>query len=424
MCAMKLLRYVIACLLILFLCSACASSKSAKLKPTVKITGPTLCKSVQEQGDIALPQEPSYAFFPYDRQVVAHLLFENIAGTYAIHWEWYDPSGELYYATEAIPLKTSPGTYVKQATAWHTLTIDGDRASTLPGQWKVHLYLNNELYASKSFRILHPDKIVPQPPATGTKRSPNDWGLIIGIENYSRLPNAKYARKDALIMKLYFQKVLGIPEENIIFLMDNQATKARIEGYLEEYLPKNVKPDSKVYLYFSGHGTPDLNSGEPYLVLWDGDPRFLVRTGYMVKKLYGALKSLKIKRSYVFLDACFSGIARGAAEMLVQERAMLIHVNDVNLTSDAVVSMSATSAQQTSIVFEDAEHGLFTFYLLRALSGEADVNNDSRVSVKEAYEYVADHVSSMARREGKDQIPQITPALKKLEGVNLSNVSW
>ncbi len=63
-----------------------------------------------------------------------------------------------------------------------------------------------------------------------SKPFPKDWGLIIGIENYNSLPNVKFTRKDALIIKDYFVRLLGELEENIISLIDSEATKARIEG--------------------------------------------------------------------------------------------------------------------------------------------------------------------------------------------------
>ena len=79
---------------------------------------------------------------------------------------------------------------------------------------------------------------------------------FIGIEDYLRLPNVEYARKDALIVKDYFIKVLGVPEENVMTLIDNDATKGRIEGYLKEYIPSNVGKDTTLYVYFAGHGAP------------------------------------------------------------------------------------------------------------------------------------------------------------------------
>ena len=63
-----------------------------------------------------------------------------------------------------------------------------------------------------------------------SKPFPKDWGLIVGMENYNSLPNVKFTRKDALIIKDYFVRLLGEPEENIISLIDSEATKARIEG--------------------------------------------------------------------------------------------------------------------------------------------------------------------------------------------------
>jgi len=49
------------------------------------------------------------------------------------------------------------------------------------------------------------------------------------MENYDSLPNVKFTRKDALIIKDYFVRILGVPVENIS-LIDSEATKARIEG--------------------------------------------------------------------------------------------------------------------------------------------------------------------------------------------------
>lgn len=68
------------------------------------------------------------------------------------------------------------------------------------------------------------------PPNVFSRLFQKDCGLIIGIQNSDSLPNVKSTRKDALIIKDYFVRILGVPEENIISLIDSEATKARIEG--------------------------------------------------------------------------------------------------------------------------------------------------------------------------------------------------
>ena len=101
-------------------------------------------------------------------------------------------------------------------------------------------------------------------------------------------------------------------------------------------------------------------------------------------------------------------------------RPALLHVKDVKLRTDKIVSISASSKGQMSNAYPETEHGLFTYYLLRALGGEADSDDDNWVSVKEVYEYVKRNVSRVSRRMGTEQVPAITPSLNKLKDVSIS----
>jgi hypothetical protein len=415
-------RYFGTCIVCFLLCYACASSTSTNKKHSFKFSGFTLCKAIEEQGEIDLPKDPADKFSPHDSQVVAHLLFEDLSGTYDIRWEWYDPIGSRYHSSQDV-LKTSQDKYVKKASAWHALTINGDTASQRPGQWQVTFFIDNEPYRTKYFTIKSPEMVVPIPPAKPTQESPNDWGLIIGIENYSHsLPSAEYAKNDAQMMKQYFTQILGIPEQNITELIDAQATRASMEVALRLRLPKIVNRNSTLYVYFSGHGAPEQLNGDPYLLPYDGDPRFLLSTGFKLDDFYNDLKKLQIKRAVVFIDACFSGNARGSTDLLVKEKAGLKRVKKLTLTTNQVVSMSASSAAQASILYEEAEHGLFTFYLLKALAGEANTNKDAWVTFQEAYDYVSHNVQKQANLKGSDQSPQITPSIELVQNLNLSPV--
>ena len=224
-------------------------------------------------------------------------------------------------------------------------------------------------------------------------------------------------------MKDYFIRIMRVPEENIVMLIDSDATKGRIQGYLEKYLPSNVTRETTLYVYFAGHGAPDMEDGDPYLVPYDGDTQFLEQTGYKLRKLYKDLESLNIRQSYVFLDSCFSGTASRAADMLTQgTRPALLNVKDVELTTESIISLNASSKGQTSNAYQEEKHGLFTYYLLRALKGEADTNDDKWVSIKEVYDYVSRHVHRVARRLGTEQDPSITPAPELLKDAAIGRV--
>jgi hypothetical protein len=406
-----------------FLVFSCASTKKTYKKPPVKIHDLTLSKGVEKQATTALPKEPATSFSTEDPEVVALMHFENLSGKPKIRWDWHDPNGDLYLSSGNYPLKISEGKYLKEAAAWHSLVLKGDDAANLPGKWEVKVYINDELSDLKPFTLKAEKKVESLSGGVIPKPFPKDWGLIIGIQNYAHLPEVQFAQKDALIMKEYFIRVLRVPEENIIMLIDSDATKGRIQGYLENYIPSNVTRETTLYVYFAGHGAPDLDSGDPYLVPYDGDTLFIEQTAYKLRKFYSDLENLKIRQTYVFLDSCFSGSASRAAEMLTQgTRPALLNVKDVKFTTDTIVSLSASSKGQTSNAYPEKEHGLFTYYLLKALSGEADADDDQWISIKEVYQYVLQKVNQISRRLGSEQNPSILPPLEMIKDSAIGRV--
>jgi hypothetical protein len=404
---------------------ACGTTASKQRKPNVQYVATTLAKGVEEKSDLAVPVGPGERFTTIDEKVVAHLEFANLSGSCDLRWDWYSPDGALYLSSGDFPVTIAKDRFVRQATVWHSLNIKGDRAAALPGEWVVKVFYNDDLVDTRSFQLDQSFERIVIPEGVSRKPYPKDWGLIIGIEDYAHLPKVEYARKDALIVRDYFERILGVPEENIIMLLDSDATKARIEGFLQQYIPANVKPGTTLYVYFAGHGAPDVNKGQPYLVPFDGDIRFLSNTGYLLKSFYDDINKLNIRHSYVFLDSCFSGMASRAAEMLIKDaRPVLIHAKEVQVEKDKLVALSASSAGQVSHPFPETEHGLFTYYLLRALGGEADSDDDNWVSVKEIYDYVRRHVSREARKMGREQTPVIMPAAERLKDVAIGEVLW
>jgi uncharacterized caspase-like protein len=69
------------------------------------------------------------------------------------------------------------------------------------------------------------------------------------------------------------------------------------------------------------------------------------------------------------------------------------------------VLAGATGSQITSD-YDKGEHGLFTYFLLKGLRGDADADRDGVVSLGELYPFVRENVSSRASRElNRDQTP-------------------
>jgi hypothetical protein len=226
---------------------------------------------------------------------------------------------------------------------------------------------------------------------------PEDYALVAGVETYQQnLPKADFAERDATAVKKYLM-ALGVPEQNVILLTGAQATKSALQGYLEEWLPKNVKPDTRLYFYYSGHGAPDTKDGSAYLVPWDGNPALLKSTAYPLKRLYAGLAQLKAKEVFIAMDACFSGaggrsvLARGARPLVnVQEEAEDLGEN--------LTLFAAAKGDEITGGLEEQGHGLFTYYFLKGLrSGAKDAEG--------LFEFLKPKVSQGARRQNREQDP-------------------
>ena len=264
-----------------------------------------------------------------------------------------------------------------------------------------------------------PDSAVslsPVPPPSDVDRTParagaprkNAYAIVIGIEQYrEKLPKADFADRDAKLVGEYLTKVMGYPEENVIVRTNDKASMNDLAKYLESWLPNNVEKDGSVFIYYSGHGAPNTKTGDAYLVPYDGDPTFVEKTGYPLKKLYAQLESLPTKDITVVLDSCFSG-AGGRSVIGKGLRPMGLSMEHSIAGGGKAVILAASSGDQVSSTYEEKGHGLLTYFFLKGLQGEGDLNKDGNIDMAELYEYVKPSVSRIARKQyNNEQTPQL-----------------
>ncbi|MEW6542885.1 MAG: caspase family protein [Nitrospirota bacterium] len=241
----------------------------------------------------------------------------------------------------------------------------------------------------------------------------NRYAIVMGIEQYrERIPKADFAVQDAKDVAQFLTAQAGYREENVILRLNEQATKSDMEKYFEAWLKNNVDANASLLIYFSGHGAPQAATGDAYLVPYDGDPAFIEQTGYPLKRLYLMLDKLPTKNVVVMLDSCFSG-AGGRSVLAKGARPMVLTVEGLASSAKAVV-LAATSGSHLSLADQEKGHGLFTYYALQGLAGDADANGDGAIDVQELFEYLKPQVQRVARRTyNTEQVPQliVPPAL-------------
>ena len=239
-------------------------------------------------------------------------------------------------------------------------------------------------------------------PPRRARRRPGDFALIVGIEKYQNLPGVPFAERDAVSFKNYARDALGVPEENIILLTGAMATRTGMTKYLEEWLPRNVGAGARVFFYYSGHGSPEPADGTAYLLPWDGDASYLQSSAIPLKTLYRALAALKAAEVVAVLDSCFSGA--GGRSVLAQGARPLVHSVDTAVPAKLSV-LTAASGAEIAGSLEDQGHGIFTYYLLKGLQGEAA--SGGRLALSDLFSYLRENVQRAARRQNREQTPQL-----------------
>lgn len=227
----------------------------------------------------------------------------------------------------------------------------------------VNIHANNQ-YNTSPANDYDVDKNIPLNPT----KNPYRFAVIIGNEDYSSFQkdlssevNVAYAVNDATIFKEYAAKTLGVPEENVTLLLNAKAMDMNRAIKKINLLSKNTNGKAEIIFYFAGHGFPDEQTKEPYLMPVDvsgSELDFAIK----LSDLYKQLTEYPCQKVTVFLDACFSGGARNQG--LIAARGVKIKPKE-GLMKGKMVVFSASSGDQSSLPYKEKKHGLFTYFLLK-----------------------------------------------------------
>jgi hypothetical protein len=235
----------------------------------------------------------------------------------------------------------------------------------------------------------------------------NAVAIIIGIQDYRRVPKAEFANNDARLFYDYAVRGLGVKPENIKLLLDQEADDIGILGAIQNWLPlKARKGQTDVYVFYSGHGLPSDDGGSLYLLPHGVDRQFLVRTAINQSELVSALQAANPKSVTLFMDACYSGQIRTGETLLASARPISIQPKASTFPSNFTV-LSASAPEQIASSSPDLKHGIFSYYLMKGMEGEADQNKDGVITVQEMQSYLSDSVGRKAMSLSRTQQPQV-----------------
>ena len=110
-----------------------------------------------------------------------------------------------------------------------------------------------------------------------------------------------------------------------------------------------------------------------------------------MEKLFKEVETSNPRSVIAFLDTCYSGTTRDDQDITNGTRDIVIVAKEQPVPQNFTV-FTATSGTQKANPLEEAKHGLFSYFLMKGMEGEADSNNDNVITAGELHAYVQQNV--------------------------------
>ncbi|OUC14859.1 MAG: hypothetical protein B0A82_11125 [Alkalinema sp. CACIAM 70d] len=219
------------------------------------------------------------------------------------------------------------------------------------------------------------------------------WMLLIGVNEYqdATLPALQYSAIDCQSLGDVLTEVVSSSFATCdASIYHDLAEQLPVVAPIQQSLLKiqqQANAQDTVLIYFSGHGVLAGSQQEAVLCLHDTDLDQPTETGLSIHALLQTLSACAAHQQIIWLDACHSGgmTLRG---LPINPAAQLVDVlqKQVKKSQGLYALLSCDRAQQ-SWEFPELGHGIFTYFLMKGLQGEA-ANPHGLIDVDSLYKYI------------------------------------
>ncbi len=201
------------------------------------------------------------------------------------------------------------------------------------------------------------------------------WVFAVGLlewqhsDIWASFPAAMKNRSDAQLVKLF--RDAGVPDEQIVYLQDAKATKARVQKRFAEFLDETDEGDFLIF-YFAGHGYRDTETNQTWFATYDAGKKD--SSGWAIRNVFKIIDDhFSGDRALLLADCCHSGAL----------------YDEVRKRGDTDVGFAAL----TSSYSHNTSTGAWTFTngLLSTFRGRPsiDYDRDTFLELNEAHRYIA-----------------------------------
>ncbi|HKS82136.1 MAG TPA: polysaccharide deacetylase family protein [Candidatus Acidoferrales bacterium] len=226
------------------------------------------------------------------------------------------------------------------------------------------------------------------------------WAAVIGIDDYQNWPKLRYAANDAQAVRDVLVQKYNFKPENVFLLLNGDATRKNILSLLGDKLANTdmVKHEDRVFVFYAGHGaTRKLPSGRDlgYIIPVDADLSDYEGGAISMTNFQDIAEAIPAKHVLFVMDSCYSGLAltRGGG----MAPGTMNYLQQI-AGREARQMFTAGEADQQVADGGPNGHSIFTWTLLQALDGRADLNGDGVITATELAAYVSPAVAALSHQ--------------------------
>ena len=213
---------------------------------------------------------------------------------------------------------------------------------------------------------------------------PDSFALLVANNRGNKRDRPlRYAENDARKVRQTLVNLGGYKRKNIVFLQGRPAREVRKAFVRIQALVRKLKQQNRnatFLFYYSGHA--------------DNNALHLGHTRLTFKELRVLLRRSSAKVRLAILDTCRSGAMIRTKGAVRRNKQVPLPPVIRNLTTRGEAIITSSGVGEDSHELEQLRGSIFTHYLVSGLRGGADLNQDQKVSLIEAYNYAYQHTIS------------------------------
>jgi WD40 repeat protein/uncharacterized caspase-like protein len=237
--------------------------------------------------------------------------------------------------------------------------------------------------------------VKPRPTPPPKSESAKLWILLVGVNQYQdqkNLPSLQYSAVDCQgLGEALKEATASLTAKEVIIHHDFVSQRPEIASVRQSIskIINSASANDTILVYFSGHGILDAETGQVVLCLGDTNTEQLITTGLPLNSLLEQLSGCAASQQLVWLDACHSGgmTLRGTKNSSEQLVEVLRNKALESKGSKGFYALLSCDRSQQSWEFPELGHGVFTYYLMRGLRGEA-ADSQGIIEADALYQYV------------------------------------